>query len=683
MAMALCRVLRMAWSPQPGHQRTDWSLLKLAGVYCACVSSVMAVSEGFEDFVCAFDDFADLEGLALNLVYAADAQVGELGLEIVGEHARVELGDDDALVSSEELAGVGRKRVDVAEVGEGDFRPCRSELFGCRAQMAVGASPADEDGVGVVGADGFEGGDVACDAGDFLAAEVHHLLMVRGVGGDCACHGVLLEAAEAVCEAFGAGDCPVAREGLFVAVIGAPAFGALRNVGSLDFGEFVGFGHTPGGGAVADEGVAQEDYRSHVLHGDAAGLEGHGEAVGGRRGSHDGHGRFAVAAVESLEKVGLFGLGGEAGGGAAALYVDYHEGEFGDYGEADSLALECETGAGGGGHGEVACEAGADCGADAGDFVLHLYGLNAEVLALGELVENVRGRGDGVGAEEERAAALLGGHDEAPGRGRVAVDVGVDAGAWSLRVDAVGADCGVYVVAVVEAGLKDQSVGLVDCGLLGEFVLEVTEGRFERTVEEPADKAEGEDVAAFKHALVVQPCLGQSGAGHGGDGHFDDLGLDAEFLEGLVGSEKSFPEVSFLEGVDVDDDYAAGLEEAEVLLEGRGIHGHEDVALVAGSVHTGAYAHLKARYAAERALRGADFRGIVGKCGDEIAQPCGYVCEDVSCELHSVAGVTREAYYDLFKFAYLCFFQHRFLVCGYVKMFDFYLFARKGPGRAP
>ena len=56
----------------------------------------------------------------------------------------------------------------------------------------------------------------------------------------------------------------------------------------------------------------------------------------------------------------------------------------------------------GGGHAERAAERRAEGRADAGDLVLGLEGPHPELLVLGQLVEDVRGRGDRVGAEEQR-----------------------------------------------------------------------------------------------------------------------------------------------------------------------------------------------------------------------------------------------------------------------------------------
>ncbi len=102
-------------------------------------------------------------------------------------------------------------------------------------------------------------------------------------------------------------------------------------------------------------------------------------------------------------------------------------------------------------------------------------------------------------------------------------------------------------MSVVISGLEHFGVGLVDSGLFGEFGVKVRQSSLERTVEEPAHKAEREDVAALYDALEIHSAVGQSGLGHGCDGHIDYLRLDAEFLERTVRGILGFLEVRFLE----------------------------------------------------------------------------------------------------------------------------------------
>ena len=87
-----------------------------------------------------------------------------------------------------------------------------------------------------------------------------------------------------------------------------------------------------------------------------------------------------------------------------------------------------DAGTAGGGDAEVAGERRAERHADCGDLVFGLHGADAEVLVLGQLVEDVAGRRDRVAAEEHRQLGQLPGRDQTPRQRDVAADVGVLAG---------------------------------------------------------------------------------------------------------------------------------------------------------------------------------------------------------------------------------------------------------------
>lgn len=200
-----------------------------------------------------------------------------------------------------------------------------------------------------------------------------------------------------------------------------------------------------------------------------------------------------------------------------------------------------------------------------------------------------------------------------------------------------------HIVAEIVAGTEHFGICLVDGGFLGELFVQHFQGVLFRTVEKPAEKSEREDVAAFQHGLDVHVRVGQGSLCHGCDRHFNHLCRDAEFLDGVVGLEQGFFQAIGLEGVDVDDDHTAGLEEFVALLECGRIHGYQHIAFIARSVYAGAYADLETAHAAQRTLRGADFRGIIGECGNGVAHTGRYICEDVAGKLHAVAGVAGEA----------------------------------------
>ena len=168
--------------------------------------------------------------------------------------------------------------------------------------------------------------------------------------------------------------------------------------------------------------------RSVVVDGDARGLDGHVEAV--RRGTRREHRdrRLAVAPVQHLQQVGLLGLGRQAGRRTAALHVDDDQRKLGHHGQADGLGLQRDARARGAGDAQRTAVRRADRRTDACDLVFGLEGQDVEVLVLGQLVQDVRRRGDRVGAEHDlKVAEMTGGH-QAVGQRRVARNLAVLAG---------------------------------------------------------------------------------------------------------------------------------------------------------------------------------------------------------------------------------------------------------------
>ena len=81
------------------------------------------------------------------------------------------------------------------------------------------------------------------------------------------------------------------------------------------------------------------------------------------------------------------------------------------------------------------------------------------------------------------------------------------------------------------------------------------------------------------------------------------------------------------------------------------------MATVSWSVHLScAYVDLKTGNTGQRTLRGTDVCRIVGECTDVISYRSRHVREDVACQLHTIAGVAGETYYD-----FLQFFNHHFV----------------------
>ena len=123
--------------------------------------------------------------------------------------------------------------------------------------------------------------------------------------------------------------------------------------------------------------------------------------------------RLRVAPEHDHEQVGLLGLRRHSCRRAGALDVDDDERQLERDREPDGLRLEHDARARRGRDAERAAERGAESRAGRRDLVLGLERPHAELLQLRELLEDVRGGRDRVGAEEERKPGELARRDEA------------------------------------------------------------------------------------------------------------------------------------------------------------------------------------------------------------------------------------------------------------------------------
>ena len=190
-----------------------------------------------------------------------------------------------------------------------------------------------------------------------------------------------------------------------------------------DLAQAAGIGNQPRLRAIGQIAITENHHRGHVLHGDGGGLDGRLEAIGGGAGGDHGHGAFTMPPQDCLEEIGLFGLGGQPGTGAAALDVHDDDGQFGHNGQAHGFGFQRYARAAGGGSGDGAAERSADRSAHGRDLILGLEGDHTHVLLAGEFVEDVGGGGDRVRAQEHRLMDATG--DEPVGEGEVAGDVAV------------------------------------------------------------------------------------------------------------------------------------------------------------------------------------------------------------------------------------------------------------------
>ena len=274
---------------------------------------------------------------------------------------------------------------------------------------------------------------------------------------------------------------------------------------------------------------------------------------------------------------------------------------------------------------------------------------------LGQLHHDVGGGGDGVGAQEETAAALLAGCQQTPGSGHVTGDVAVAA---LLHLVGMGnlEDVRVHHLQLVGIFVTLGQHGLVqgdDGGFLGELALQIGEGMVEGLVGGVEDDAEGEHVAALVGGLLVHTLCVTDFLGERGDGGLDDgvgalqlvgegVLLVAGLLHGFVG-----------EGVDVHYDGGALLGPLQLRLEGGGVHGHQDVALVAARVDVVTHMHLVTGDTGDGVVRSTDFGGVIGEGGDVVTGQGRCVAEQRAAKLHAVTRVASKSDHKVLFINYL------------------------------
>ena len=207
----------------------------------------------------------------------------------------------------------------------------------------------------------------------------------------------------------------------------------------------------------------------------------------------------------------------------------------------------------------------------------------------------------------------------------------------------------VCVSAVVVTCLYNLDVSLCHARLLSELLLEEVERDVQVAVEQIADKAQSEHVTALQHRLNVHSRVLQAVLDHSGDRACDySVCINIHFCQWVIGLELSLLKVFLLETVSVYDYSSAWLCVAILCLESRCIHCNKHVAFVAWSIYlASADVHLETRDACERTLWSTYVGWIVWECAYAVSHCCRNCREDVTSQLHSIAGVTGETHCNL------------------------------------
>ena len=184
---------------------------------------------------------------------------------------------------------VGRVRLAVREPTQEEFLRGLAASGTGRTDPATGRDP----GVGVVMGtyDTSERririlalGSLMWSEGDALVAHATHELVVVSVVADAAIEMGLFQTADAVFKTRGSEPSPRTGQSLSVAsiavegLIGDSFFERMMR----ELFEGVGVGNFPRLGAVGQVAIGEQQHRRHVLEGDATGLHGDFETVGGR-----------------------------------------------------------------------------------------------------------------------------------------------------------------------------------------------------------------------------------------------------------------------------------------------------------------------------------------------------------------------------------------------------------------
>ncbi len=146
--------------------------------------------------------------------------------------SEVHLGHDDPLVRREHLTEIAGERVEVTQMGLGDFDPGASNDLAGSSDGAVRGTPAEHENASIAaGVIHLDIDDGVRDCVDLRLAQAHHAIMVLRVVGDVARAVRLLEAPDAMLETSRSRNSPGARQSLRITLVSpellAPVLGLV------------------------------------------------------------------------------------------------------------------------------------------------------------------------------------------------------------------------------------------------------------------------------------------------------------------------------------------------------------------------------------------------------------------------------------------------------------------------
>ena len=146
------------------------------------------------------------------------------------------------------------------------------------------------------------------------------------------------------------------------------------------------------------------------------------------------------------------------------------------------------------------------------------------------------------------------------------------------------------ILAVVKAVREHFDIVRNELRLLGELLFEEVNGLVNRSIEKPADYAEGEHVAGLEDGLIVEAAVLERLFGERCERYRHNLHRfrDIEFGKRIVGLVLRFLKVGLSESVGIDDEDSMLVEELLLHADfecGR-VHRYNYIGLVAGRVNT-------------------------------------------------------------------------------------------------
>ena len=196
------------------------------------------------------------------------------------------------------------------------------------------------------------------------------------------------------------------------------------------------------------------------------------------------------------------------------------------------------------------------------------------------------------------------------------------------------------------ARFEDGNIGFPDLGPVLEFPFQEGNGRTGIAMVFPVEETQDEHVFTTVFFLRAQSRFFEAFPGECRDRYFANvIALEAVVFNGVDTAVISKAAVFLIETVRIDNDAPPLPEMTDVCLEGRGIHSHEDVELVARSEDApAAKMKLKPGNAGQRSLRSPDLGREIRKGSQVDPGQRRVIGEKTAGQLHAVARITGEFY---------------------------------------